>query len=134
MKKTALTFVAVAFGMGVAFAQTTPQTDQQQNTGQSISVDKMSDKPAEARSMKVEELPAEVQANLKGDAFKDFTVISVAEVQSQAQTGTPAAAQYQIAMVEKSAAGATEPTLVVLFDEKGKEVSRQTPAAMKQEE
>ena len=51
MKKTALTFVAVAFGMSVAFAQTTPQAEEKPtaNEEQSITVDRLSNKPAESR-------------------------------------------------------------------------------------
>lgn len=135
MRKTALTLVAVAFGMGVAFAQTTPQTDQDQNTEQSVTVDRMSDTPSEeGRSILVEELPAELQENLKGEAFKEYTVISVAEMQPQAGAAPTAAVQYQVALVEKTAADASQPTLLVLFDEQGQEVSRQNPADAKQEE
>ncbi|AHM60903.1 hypothetical protein D770_13245 [Flammeovirgaceae bacterium 311] len=134
MKKIALTLVAVAFGMGVTFAQTTPQTDQDQSTEQSITVDRMSDTPSEeGRTILVEELPTEVQENLNGEAFKDYTVISVAELQPQAGAQT-AAVQYQVALVEKAAADVSKPSLVVLFDEQGQEVSRQNPAEAQDEQ
>ena len=132
MKKTFLTFVALAFGMGVAFAQTAPQTEEKPavNTEESITTDKMSDKPAEAglREMKVEELPAAVQASLKGDQFKDFKVIAVAEVQGQ---DAAAGKFYQAALAQNDA---TEPSLIVLFNEKGKAVAQKETAAPKQEE
>jgi hypothetical protein len=134
MKKTVLTFVAVAFGMSVAIAQTTPETDQQQNTEQSISVDKMSNTSEEAgrRTIKVEELPQAVQTNLKSDEFKDFTVVSVTEVQPEA--GATAAVQYEVALAEGADAGVAAPSVLVLFDEKGKVVSQKDPSALKGEE
>ncbi|WP_224999552.1 hypothetical protein [Cesiribacter sp. SM1] len=88
MKKTVLTFVAVAFGSCVAFAQTTPvegdQTTNTEQTEQSITVDKMSDSPAEAgrRAIKVEELPEAVQRSLKSGEFKEWKVVTVTELQS----------------------------------------------------
>ncbi|WP_224998816.1 hypothetical protein [Cesiribacter sp. SM1] len=135
MKKTVLTFVAVAFGMSVAVAQTTPQTDQQQNTEQSISVDKMSDKPEEAgrRTIKVEELPQAVQANLKSDEFKAYKVVSVTEVKPEAGAAT-AAVQYEVALADGADAAAAAPSVLVLFDEKGKVVSQKNPSTLKGEE
>jgi hypothetical protein len=87
MKKIILTFVAVAFGSCVAFAQTTPvEEDQTTNTEQSITVDKMSDTPADAeagrRIIKVEELPEAVQRSLKSGEFKAWKVVAVTELQS----------------------------------------------------
>lgn len=137
MKKTALTFVAVAFGTCVAFAQTAPQTEDQKNTNteQSVQTDKMSDKSEEAdrRAMKVEELPAAVQTNLKGEEFKNFKILSVTEVKPKA--GAEAAAvQYEIAMLENTAEVVDVPSLVVLFDEKGTLVARTQAADKKNEE
>ena len=130
MKKTFLTFVAVAFGMGVAFAQTTPQTEEKPaaDTEQTLTIDKMSDKPAEAasRNMKIEELPAAVQKNLIDGEFKGYKVVSVAEVEGQ-EGAQAAGKQYQLAMAEDAAA--TEATLVVLFDENGNIVSRTKSSA-----
>ena len=135
MKKTFLTFVAVAFGMGVTFAQTTPQVEEKDEAKTELTIDKMSNKPEEAapRAMKVEELPAAVQANLKGEEFKAFKVISITEVKPEAGA-QPAVVQYEIAFVDKAAADATKPALVVLFDEKGKVTSRQDGAAKEDKE
>lgn len=89
MKKTVLTFVAVAFGTCVAFAQTTPETDQQQNTEQTeqteqVEIDRMSDTSVQdevgRRPIAVEELPEAVQRSLQAGEFKDWTVISAAEL------------------------------------------------------
>lgn len=93
MKKTLLTFVAVAFGSCVAFAQTTPvegeQTDNTDtNTEQSITIDRMSDSPEEAeagrRVINIEELPESVQRSLKAGEFKDWQVVAVTELQANA--------------------------------------------------
>ena len=136
MKKTALTFVAVAFGTCVAFAQTTPQKEEQKdNTEQSLTIDKLSDKPEEAgrRQMKVEELPAAIQTSLKSDEFKNFKVLSITEVQPQADA-EPAVIQYEVAMLENTSEAVDVPSLVVLFDEKGKMLARTQPADKKNEE
>ena len=135
MKKTALTFVALAFGMGVAFAQTTPQTEDKPavNTEESLTIDKMSNKVEEAarRAIKVEELPAAIQETLKSDDFKDFKVVAVAEVQAQAAAPEAAAKQYEVALAQNDA---TEASIIVLFDEKGQVVSASEPATEKIEE
>jgi hypothetical protein len=129
MKKTTLTLVALAFGSCVAFAQTTPQTDEQPavNTEESVTTDKMSNPEAEngLRPMEVEELPAAVQESLKGDEFKDYKVLAVAEVVGQETTSK----FYQAALAQGEA---TEPSMIVLFNEKGKAVAQKETA--KQEE
>lgn len=121
MKKTALTFVAVAFGTCVAFAQTTPQNEKQETkAAQTLTLDKMSDKPqANRKSLKLEELPAAVQANLKADEFKNFKILTVTEVQGGDAT-KPEMVQYEIGMLESTAEVVDVPSLLVLFDDKGK--------------
>ena len=115
MKKTFLTFVAVAFASCVAFAQTTPvQEDQQKtnNTEETVTMDRMSDKPEEVmagrRTIKVEELPAAVQSSLKEGEFKKWKVVSVSEVQdnkenmANTQSGAqPAAPVYEVELVSE---------------------------------
>ena len=134
MKKTALTLVAFAFGSCVAFAQTAPQTEDKPavNTEETVTTDKMSDRPAEAglRAMKLEELPATIQKSLKGADFKDLKIVAIAEVQGQ--EGAQAAGKfYQVALAKNEA---DQPSLIVLFDEKGKAVAQKDMAAEKQEE
>lgn len=132
MKKTVLTLVAVAFGMSVAFAQTSPQKEVEKDKAeQSLTLDKMSDKPQEVarRSMKVEELPAAIQTNLKSDEFKNYKILTVTELQSVADAQRPVV-QYEIALLEPTAEIVDVPSLVVLFDERGKLLTR-TEAAPK---
>ena len=137
MKKTALTFVAVAFGTCVAFAQTTPQTEEQKDkTEQTLTIDKMSNKPEEAgkRIIKVEELPAAVQANLKSGEFKDFKLTSVAEIQPEAESAQPAAVKYEVTFLDNAPAAVADPKVIVLFDENGKVLSSRREAANNKQE
>lgn len=133
MKKTALTLVALAFGSCVAFAQTTPQTEDPavdtQETVESVETDKMSDRPAEAglKTIAVEELPAAVQESLKGDEFKDLTVVAVAEVQQQ---DAAAGKFYQAALAP---AEGQQPSLIVLFNEQGEAVAQKETEVEEQE-
>lgn len=132
MKKTALTLVALAFGSCVAFAQTTPQTEDPavtEETVESVETDKMSDRPAEAglKTIAVEELPAAVQESLKGDEFKDLTVVAVAEVQQQ---DAAAGKFYQAALAP---AEGQQPSLIVLFNEQGEAVAQKETEVEEQE-
>lgn len=124
MKKSALTLVAFAFGIGVSFAQTAPQTEDKPavNTEETVTTDNMSNTEAATslKSIQIEELPAAVQETLKGDQFKDYQVVSVAEVQGQEDAA--AGKFYQAALAQN---GATEPSLIVLFDEKGKAIAQE---------
>ena len=130
MKKTALTFVAVAFGMTVSFAQTAPQADETTPATTELTMDKMSNTPDEAgrRTIKVEELPQAVQEQLKSGEFAALTVVTVTEVQpvAPAEAGV---VQYEVALLDSEAEAAAEPSLVVLFDEEGQLLSRKEAAA-----
>jgi hypothetical protein len=131
MKKTALTLVALAFGSCVAFAQTTPQTEEPAvNTEESVATDKMSNTEAEAglRAVEVDQLPAAVQESLGGEAFKTYKVVAAAEVQGQ--EGAQAGKFYQVALAEGEA---TEPSLIVLFNEEGEAVAQEEATPEKQE-
>ncbi|AHM62748.1 hypothetical protein D770_22505 [Flammeovirgaceae bacterium 311] len=121
--------------MGVTFAQTTPETDPQQNTEQSITVDPMSNRTEDAgrRSIQVEELPEAVQTNLQSDEFKNFSVVTVTEIQP-VEGAAVTAVQYEVALAEGAAVATAEPTVIVLFDENGKVVSQGEPAEQKEEE
>lgn len=111
MKKTALTFVAMAFGTCVAFAQTNPtQEDQTTNTEQTITTDNMSDAPedemAGRRVLQVEELPEAVRASLESSEFKDWEVVSVTELQANAHGQTTRENMANVEGQENAASGA----------------------------
>ena len=129
MKKTALTLVAMAFGTCVAFAQTAPEPQEKPavNTEESVTVDKMSNTAVEAgrREVKIEELPANVQKTLKGEEFKTLTIVTIAEVQAQD------AKQYEVSLANDAA---SEASVIVLIDEKGKVVSKNDATTEKIEE
>ncbi len=118
MKKTALTFVAVAFGTCVAFAQTTPpQEDQTTNTEQTtITTDKMSDAPADEmagrRVLQVEELPEAVQRSLQSGDFKDWKVVSVTELQANAVGQTTRENMANVEGQENAASGAENAAVI----------------------
>jgi hypothetical protein len=92
MKKLALTFVAVAFGSCVAFAQTNPteepQTDPQ--TEQGVTIDRMSDRPEAEEDMlgrriiQKEQLPAAILNKLNEDEFRDWKVAQVTVLDASA--------------------------------------------------
>lgn len=108
MKKTVLTFAAIAFGMGVTFAQTTPVTKEGEKkstpvtTEQILIIDKVADQPAEEvagrRELKVDELPAAVQKALKDGEFKTWKVVTAAELQGNAQNP---AVTYEVALISE---------------------------------
>lgn len=111
MKKTALTFVAVAFGTCVAFAQTNPtQDDKTINTEETITTDKMSDvaedEMAGRRVLQVEELPEAVQASLQNSDFKDWEIVSVTELQANAHGQTTRENMANVEGQENAAGGA----------------------------
>ncbi|EMR01254.1 hypothetical protein [Cesiribacter andamanensis] len=139
MKKTVLTFAALAFGMGVAFAQTTPQQEQEPvSTEQTITYDRLSNtlEEAERRVIAVEDLPEAVQEQLVSGEFSNLTILAAAELQPVANTQSPTSGLlYEIAFTAQGDAAAAEtaaadaqataqPGLLVYFDEEGKVVSR----------
>ncbi|EMR03519.1 hypothetical protein [Cesiribacter andamanensis] len=83
MKKTALTFVAVAFGTCVAFAQTTPVEEKKTTeTQQGVTIDRMSNESEEdammgRRVIQKEQLPAAILEKLEADEFEDWKIASV---------------------------------------------------------
>jgi hypothetical protein len=127
MKKTALTFVALAFGMGVSFAQTTPQQEEQEpvSTEQTLTIDRLSNtlEEAERRSIAVEDLPEAVQEQLVNGEFSNFTILSAAQLQPVADAQVPGLL-YEIAFADAEAEVAGQPGLLVYFDEEGNVVSR----------
>ena len=90
----------------------------------------MSNESAEVglRTITVEELPVAVQESLQGDEFKAMTVVAVAQVEGQEGATTTF---YQVGLAEDEAA--TEPSLIVLFNDKGKAVAQKETDAPKQE-
>jgi hypothetical protein len=122
MKKTALTLVALAFGMGVSFAQTNPQTEEPATeTEQSVEKENLSNEQPAAPGLKtitIGELPLQVQDALNNEEFGEYTVVAVAEVPKQEGATTQ---YYQAALAPEEGA---KPTLIVLFNDKGKAVAR----------
>lgn len=140
MKKFALTFVAVAFGSCVAFAQTTPQADiaSTENTVHTLTIDKMSNtaeervEKADRRALSVYELPEMVLEQLKYSELSGHTVLSVMEVQPL--SGDDVSLQYELLLQDGSTQTTAEPRLLVRFDEYGELVSQKEVSLMAQQE
>ena len=79
MKKTFLTFIAVGFGFSVAFAQTTPTQENQQEaqvqTEQSIANQGEQDK----RQVEMSELPQEAQDAFNNGPYSEMQVMAIYE-------------------------------------------------------
>ncbi|WP_224994457.1 hypothetical protein [Cesiribacter sp. SM1] len=133
MKKIALTLVAVAFGMGVGFAQTTPQKDlaSTENTVHTLTFDNMVDRleDGERRTISVYNLPETVMEQIKYSKLAAHTIISITEVASQSDKNS---LQYELVLQESENGAADEPNLVVRYDAYGEllfQREEQAPAA-----
>ena len=137
MKKIALTFVAVAFGTCVSFAQSGPQTDinSTENTVHAVVMDNMSNKPqaAERRAISEHDLPETVVEQLQYSELAGHIILSVTEVHPQFGNNEPV--EYELVLQDRPAQSTsnislTEPNLLVRFDEYGEKLSQEeVPAA-----
>ena len=91
MKKTFLTFVALGFGVSVAFAQTTDPQEVPQEENQPIQTeqnDAMVAQEEEGRKqIEMYELPVAVQDAFKNGQYKDYEVLAIYEVSAEPQEG-----------------------------------------------
>jgi hypothetical protein len=122
MKKIALTLVALAFGMGVGFSQTTPQqdlasTENTVNTVHTLTFDKMVDRleDGERRTISVYNLPETVMEQIKYSKLAAHTIITITEVASSDDNSL----QYELVLQEDENGAADEPNLVVRYDQYG---------------
>ena len=139
MKKIALTFVAIAFGTCVGFAQSTPQTDinSTENTVHALVVDRMSNKSqtqaAERRAISEHDLPETVVEQLQYSELAGHIILSVTEVHPEFGNNEPV--EYELVLQDRPAQSTTnisltEPNLLVRFDEYGEKLSQEkVPAA-----
>lgn len=144
MKKTLLTFIAVGFGFSVAFAQTTPTQENQQEapvqTEQSVADQAEQDK----RQVELSELPQEAQDAFNNGQYSDMQVLAIYEKTSdpakdaaltkeqttiyefelaQAEEGTDASTTDDgLAGVETERVSARQPDIILHIDEKGQVV------------
>lgn len=101
MKKTFLTFVAVGFGVSVAFAQTAEPADVQQQEPQEQvqSAETMVQAEESRREVEMTTLPAAVQEGFQNGQYSDMEVLAIYEV--TAEDGTEATI-YQFELAEAS--------------------------------
>lgn len=83
MKKTLMTFVAVGFGVSVAFAQTAPaEANAQDIQAQTEQTAAVSQGEQEKRKVELSELPQETQDAFKNGAYSDLQVLAIYETTS----------------------------------------------------
>lgn len=143
MKKIALTFVAVAFGSAVAFAQSTgqPAIETTENSVNTLTIDRMSNRLEESPVAEEEEtgrrtisefdLPELVVAQLKYSKFAGHNIMSVTEVQPR--SGDDNTPQYELILQDdrlmQSTAKLSKPGLLIRLDQFGEIVyQKQVPA------
>ena len=86
MKKTFLTFIAVGFGFSVAFAQTTPTQENQQEAQVQTEQTVVNQGEQERRQVEMSELPQATQDAFKNGQYSEMEVLAVYEVTSKAET------------------------------------------------
>ena len=136
MKKTFLTFLAVGFGVSVAFAQTEISVDEPQADAQleqmEPSVHMYQDHESRTK-VEMAALPAATQEAFQNGQYSDMEVLAIYEV--PAESGTEATV-YEFELVQKTdGAEATEmegveiekvndrqPDLILVIDENGQVV------------
>ena len=147
MKKTFLTFIAVGFGFSVAFAQTTPTQENQQEAQvqneQSVANQGEQDK----RQVEMNELPQEAQDAFNNGQYSHMQVIAIYENTSdpkkdavmtkeqktiyefelaQAEEGTDAGTMDDgLAGIETEKVSARQPDIILHIDENGEVVKEE---------
>ncbi len=131
MKKLALIFIAVAFGSGVSFAQTTSKTSakaSEEKSVHSLTFDRMSNTVDEKeasvnrQALSIYELPDVVQEQLMYSELGGHTIVSITEIQPP--FGHKATLQYELVLKDSEANAKNEPNLIVRFDEYGELISQ----------
>ncbi len=88
MKKTFLTFVALGFGLSVAFAQeTTPVEEGQEGIQVEQNDATMAQEQDGRKQIEMYELPVAVQDAFKNGQYKDYEVLAIYEVSAEDQQG-----------------------------------------------
>lgn len=131
MKKLSLIFIAVAFGSGVSFAQTTsktPATPSEEKSVHSLTFDRMSNSIDEEeasvnrQALSIYELPEVVQEQLMYSELGGHTIVSITEIQPP--FGHNATLQYELVLKDSTAKAKNEPNLIVRYDEYGELLSQ----------
>lgn len=122
MKKFALTFVALVFGSGLAFAQSTPEnnTATTENTVHPLTLDKLSNQPAEEedrRTISEWALPETVVEQIKYSELSGHTILRAMEVEVESEGNT--SIQYELLLQDNISQEGAEPVLLVRYDKWG---------------
>jgi hypothetical protein len=137
MKKTLMTFVAVGFGVSVAFAQTAPaETNQQDIQTQTEQTATINQDEQDRRKVELSELPQEAQDAFKNGQYSDLQVLAVYEIkpesaeeatvyefelaQAQAEEATDTGTTNDgLAGVETEQVSERQPDIILQIDENG---------------
>jgi hypothetical protein len=154
MKKTFLTILAAGFGFSVAFAQTTPTQENQQEaqvqTEQSVTSNQGE---KDRRQVEMSELPQETQDAFKNGEYSDLKVLAIYEITPNAQdvvamTDKGTIYEFELAQAEEAAAGTTDeglagietervsarqPDIILHIDDKGQVVKEKNLDEMDKE-
>lgn len=132
-----MTFVAVGFGVSIAFAQTTP-TQEDQSTIQTEQTTEIQDAQLDQDRRKVEmsELPLAVQESFTNGDYSEWQVLAIYEKPSESGEGSV----YEFELAQASEAETTElegietervserqPDLILSLDEKGEILEEKNP-------
>jgi hypothetical protein len=151
MKKTFLTIIAAGFGFSVAFAQTTPIEENQQEAQVQTEQTVANQGEKDRRQVEMSELSQEAQDAFKEGQYSDLQVLAVYEITSesaeaatvyefelaQAQAGEAADAGTTddgLAGIETEQVSARQPDIILQIDEKGQVVKEENLDEMNKEE
>lgn len=136
-----MTFVAVGFGVSVAFAQTTP-TQEDQSTIQTEQTTEIQETQQDRRLVEMSALPLAVQESFTSGDYSEWQVLAIYETSSEsaeglvyefelAQAGEAAGAvegtNDELAGVETERVSERQPDLILALDENGKILEEKNP-------
>lgn len=134
-----MTFVAVGFGVSVAFAQTTP-TQEDQTTIQTEQTTEIQAAEQDRRLVELTELPLAVQEAFTTGDYSEWQVLAIYETSSETAEGpvyefelaqaTEAAVEgesEELAGIEKERVSDRQPELILAIDENGEVLEEKNP-------
>lgn len=135
-----MTFVAVGFGVSVAFAQTTP-TQEDQSTIQTEQSTEIQDaqQDQDRRLVEMSELPLSVQESFTNGDYSEWQVLAIYEKSSE--TGEGSVYEFELAQageaygetedglegVETERVSERQPDLILALDENGEILEEKNP-------
>ena len=139
MKKTLMTFVAVGFGVSVAFAQNVAPAEENQETIQTQETEMIEQGEQERRRVELNQLPEAAQTAFEEGAFSNYEVLGIYETTSEPGEATvyefelvtagensgDAAAEEEMPAVETEQVNERQPDMIIHIDENGEVVKEE---------